>query len=111
MPKRPKPFALPWVKKRPKEYKTGSWSKTDNSKLYQSRKWRRFRKWFFQHYPLCAECLRNGVVKEGRDVDHIQPIRLGGEIYDLDNLQTLCKSGHNRKSGREAHIKTEDDGS
>jgi HNH endonuclease. len=45
------------------------------------------------------------VIKEGRDVDHIQPIRLGGEVYDLDNLQTLCKSCHNRKSGKEAHIK------
>lgn len=105
MPKKPKAFKLPWLIIRPREYKPGSWSKTDNSKIYQSQKWRKLRKWFFVNNPLCAECLRNGTVKEGTDVDHITPIRLGGEVYDENNLQTLCKSCHNRKSAKEAHIK------
>lgn len=105
MPKRPKPFKLPWIRKRKREYKSGSWSKTDNSKIYNSQRWRRLRKWFFVNNPLCAECERNGLITAGTDVDHITPIRLGGEVYDENNLQTLCKSCHARKSGREAHMK------
>ena len=60
---------------------------------------------YFANNPLCVRCKKNGLITPGKDVDHITPIRLGGEIYDYDNLQTLCKPCHNRKSGKEAHMK------
>ena len=105
MPKKPKPLKMPWVVQRPKEQKIGSRTNNDNSKIYNSTKWRKFRKVYFANNPLCVRCEKNGLITPGKDVDHITPIRLGGEIYDYDNLQTLCKPCHNRKSGKEAHMK------
>ena len=32
------------------------------------------------------------------DVDHIIPIALGGDMWDMKNLQTLCKKCHNKKT-------------
>ena len=40
--------------------------------------------------------------KAGRlEVDHILPLVDGGQPYDLDNLQTLCRSCHVRKTAAE----------
>ena len=35
------------------------------------------------------------------EVDHVQPLRAGGDPYDLGNLQTLCRSCHIAKTARE----------
>ncbi|MDE0379642.1 MAG: HNH endonuclease [Rhodospirillales bacterium] len=36
------------------------------------------------------------------DVDHIVPLHRGGEMYDLGNLQTLCRhTCHKAKTARE----------
>jgi len=32
------------------------------------------------------------------DADHIEPIALGGDQWDLDNLQTLCRECHKKKT-------------
>ena len=34
-------------------------------------------------------------------VDHIQPIKQGGQALDMDNLQSLCWSCHSAKSIKE----------
>jgi 5-methylcytosine-specific restriction protein A len=31
-------------------------------------------------------------------VDHVVPLKMGGERFDWANLQSLCASCHNRKS-------------
>lgn len=36
------------------------------------------------------------------ECDHIVPIALGGDEYDLKNLQTLCVKDHKKKTAREA---------
>lgn len=36
------------------------------------------------------------------EMDHIIPIALGGDEYDLNNLQTLCKPCHKKKTSKEA---------
>jgi len=36
-------------------------------------------------------------------VDHITPVRLGGDFWQTDNHQALCHRCHNSKSGRESH--------
>ncbi|MAO64278.1 MAG: hypothetical protein CL666_04705 [Balneola sp.] len=51
--------------------------------------------------PMCVECLEEGHVKEGRVLDHIQPIERGGEKYNEDNLQWLCDRHHNMKRATE----------
>jgi 5-methylcytosine-specific restriction enzyme A len=45
----------------------------------------------------CSIC---GEKKKKRelDVDHIIPIRIGGQLFDKINLRTLCKECHRAKS-------------
>ena len=38
-------------------------------------------------------------------MDHIKPLRRGGEAYDLGNLQTLCRGCHIEKSRAESRRK------
>lgn len=57
-----------------------------------------------------------GIVKAARVVDHIIPINPDdpydtqdgkfGEPLDEDNCRSLCDECHNRKSGRDGHVKT-----
>lgn len=76
---------------------------TDNTNFYNSRRWRSLRKHYIQSNPLCEQCKRNERTTAGQCVDHIKPIRLGGLMTDIGNLQTLCNSCHAYKSGTEAH--------
>ena len=55
-------------------------------------KWRRLREQVLCAQPLCVVC---GAVAV--DVDHIVPIRQGGAVLAVDNLQPLCRKCHARK--------------
>jgi len=63
--------------------------------IYSSKKWKLARKQaLFRDDGWCVHC------KEvpADLVDHIKEIKDGGSPYDLDNLQSLCKSCHNKKT-------------
>ena len=45
----------------------------------------------------CVQCGARGRI----EVDHIKPIRDGGEPYDLRNLQCLCPNHHAQKTRAE----------
>lgn len=49
---------------------------------------------------LCQLCLRGGVVREAKTVDHIIPKAHGGTDAD-SNLQSLCWPCHKAKTARE----------
>ena len=51
--------------------------------------------------PLCRECKRMGRVTAAEEVDHIVPRSEGGALYDMSNLQPLCRECHARKSSGE----------
>jgi 5-methylcytosine-specific restriction enzyme A len=76
-----------------------------DAELYNSRKWRNFRKEYLRNHPICLHCEDEGSVRPAQVVDHIKPVRLGGEIYDVNNLQALCHNHHNKKSAKERHGK------
>jgi len=66
-----------------------------------SKQWQILRNTHISAHPdnqLCAECLRQGIVKAMTDVDHID-----GDSWNNkpDNLQSLCKSCHSIKTARE----------
>ena len=64
---------------------------------YNSTIWRKYRRAFLGEHPLCVEC---GKIAEV--VDHITPVRLGGDFWQPFNHQPLCHPCHNSKSGRES---------
>ena len=95
-----------WTKSKQKQFhwqdnKPKQWTSDDLAKQYHTTRWRKLRKRFISQFPLCAECLTFDKVVEAKVVDHIKPIKDGGEMYDWDNLQSLCHSCHNSKSARE----------
>jgi 5-methylcytosine-specific restriction protein A len=57
-------------------------------------RWEKVRRMHLANEPLCRMCGRLADL-----VDHIQPIRDGGERLDDANLQSLCRSCHDRKTG------------
>jgi len=66
---------------------------------YNTTKWRKYRRAYLATHPLCVECQGIATV-----VDHITPVRLGGEFWQPSNHQAMCERCHNSKSGRESHI-------
>lgn len=98
MPNLPKAHKMPWeISTYPKK----SWSYNEDTSAYKSARWVKLRQVHLNECPYCVECDKEGVIKLGRVVDHILPVRLGGGMFDPKNLQTLCDSHHNRKSRKE----------
>ena len=69
---------------------------------YQTNEWRAIRRQVLQHEPLCRDCKAKGIVKVANVIDHIKPVRLGGEFWETNNMQPLCTSCHNSKSAYES---------
>ncbi|MBC1615319.1 HNH endonuclease [Listeria booriae] len=66
-------------------YKTSRWAKTRKAVLARD-------------YHLCQECKRRGIIQQGNTVHHIIEVRDDmTKAYDLDNLETVCRSCHNRE--------------
>jgi 5-methylcytosine-specific restriction protein A len=68
---------------------------------YQTKQWRAMRRDILQAQPLCVECGKQGRLTVANVIDHIKPVRLGGEFWDTKNMQPLCVSCHNSKSAKE----------
>ena len=71
-------------------------------KLYNSNHWQRLRKHVLAKQPLCVICLKEKRITPATVVDHIKPHK-GDEklFFDINNLQPLCKSCHDRKTAKE----------
>lgn len=78
--------------------------RTKEDKFYHTPAWRAVRKRFILANPLCIECKRKGKITSGSVVDHIIPIKQGGDKLNYSNLQTLCAKCHASKSGKEANL-------
>ncbi len=69
------------------------------SKRGYTRRWYRYREGYLQAHPLCInfdDCRRPAEV-----IDHIKPVAAGGEFWDAENHQAMCKSCHDRKTATE----------
>lgn len=69
--------------------------------FYQSSRWRALRATVLREQPLCCACAESGLLVAAQVVDHVRPIKRGGERFDRANLQSLCVSCHNRKTAIE----------
>lgn len=68
--------------------------------LYHNQKWKKLREKKLSQNPLCEVCF-----KTGEEVDHI--LNHKGNVvlfFEFENLQTLCKKCHARKSMMETKI-------
>lgn len=66
-------------------------------KPYHTRRWRILRLRVFERDGWrCVLCGKAGRL----ECDHIKPMALGGEIWDMDNLRTLCRGCHVNLSRR-----------
>ena len=106
MPTFPKGKKRPWIPTRDRKTldNNGTRATKEFISFYNSKRWRSLRRYYIQMNPLCEECLRFDYTTPGECVDHIIPMRDGGKMTSLDNLQTLCNSCHATKSGKEAYI-------
>ena len=75
--------------------------KKNNYSLYNSRRWRSYAHKLRKQNPLCKICMNEGRTTPSSMVDHIKPINHGGPIWDVDNLQCLCKKCHAVKSSKD----------
>lgn len=74
--------------------------KQDN--FYNTKAWKTIRKVALDRdNHLCQECLKSGIINPGNTVDHVIPIKRGGGRLDINNLRTLCRNCHDKKSGSE----------
>jgi 5-methylcytosine-specific restriction protein A len=78
--------------------RTGS---KDSEPRYHTTNWRAVRQSVLMAEPLCRSCAELGEVVLAQMVDHIEPVRLGGNFWDTSNLQPLCNSCHAVKSAKE----------
>lgn len=71
-------------------------------KLYNSSRWQDLRRYVLNKQSLCVECLKNNRITPATVVDHIKPHKGNEDLfYDINNLQSLCKSCHDRKTAKE----------
>ena len=69
-----------------------------NAAKPQARQWRRVRLAVLDRDSwACVRCGKNGRL----EVDHIRSLEHGGAMYDLKNLQCLCRNCHIEKSRAE----------
>jgi 5-methylcytosine-specific restriction protein A len=90
---------LPWIAKATKPSSQKSWGY--DTDFYRRKKWRNLRAYHLQSQPLCVECEKKGRLITATVVDHIKSRRTNRHLeLDENNLQSLCESCHNSKSGR-----------
>ena len=78
-------------------YSRDSFSKS----FYKTPEWLFTRRRQLSIQPFCEECLKEGKAAKATMVDHIVPIKQGGDKFACNNLQSLCWSCHSRKSAKE----------
>lgn len=65
-------------------------------------RWRKLRKVaLVRDNYLCVPCMAEGRITPAQEVDHIKPKSAGGRD-NIDNLQSICKACHAKKSQQEA---------
>lgn len=67
--------------------------------FYQSAEWKSLR-WqkFCDCDGLCEICKKRGIIREAREIHHIEPIETNwNKRLDYDNLIALCSDCHNQQ--------------
>jgi len=68
-------------------------------RIYDLKRWKILRINYLASNPICEMC----GVGFASEVDHIKPIKLGGDPWDIHNLQALCHRCHSSKTAAQDH--------
>lgn len=71
---------------------------------YHSWRWTKESKAFREEHPLCAECLKKGLLVPSKVVDHIVPVAICEDFFDQNNWQALCDKCNVVKGNRDKKI-------
>jgi 5-methylcytosine-specific restriction enzyme A len=69
--------------------------------VYQSARWHKYSLLYRKANRLCVICLSQGRTVLSACVDHIVPLKEGGDIWNPANHQALCIACHNTKTVQE----------
>lgn len=86
-----------------------AWSKESRQSRGYGAEWVKVRTQVIERdLGMCQECKRNGIITQGRDVDHkvskAKAAQMGwreGQIESTANLEYLCNPCHDEKTARE----------
>lgn len=70
-------------------------------RVYNLRAWAVARAQQLANEPLCRVCSALGKTTPAAEIDHIIPISQGGDWFNAENLQSLCKAHHSQKTARD----------
>lgn len=86
-------------------HRTGEgYERERSADLYHTSRWTRLSRAWRAAHPLCEECRRKGLLKEGEVVDHIIPYPVCEDFFDEGNLQTLCADCNHLKGQRDKEL-------
>lgn len=94
---------MPQIKKPERKRKKNSKRSNQSTKYYSDHRWKELRAWYYRNFPLCEECLKNGISTPTEEIHHIRKILDGQteeERYELlldpNNLMSLCSFHHHQ---------------
>lgn len=82
------------------ESQYNKYGRTEESKKWYGRPWKRIRRQYLWLHPLCKHCGDAGKMVPATQVHHIIPLA-GGGTNSFDNLMGLCHSCHSTVTARE----------
>lgn len=68
------------------------------TRLYDLAVWKRLRRMKLARDPLCEECASLGRHRAATECDHRIAVTKGGAALDIENLTSLCRTCHSRKT-------------
>jgi 5-methylcytosine-specific restriction endonuclease McrA len=83
---------------KPKDKKSNWLRNPEDEAFYNSKKWRGLSLRFKKFHPVCKTL---NCTQASYFTDHIIPISEGGEKWDWDNFQALCKSCNAIKTAKQ----------
>jgi len=83
-----------------KDTRNQSEERRQRESFYHLKQWKKIREYVLRRDNyLCQYCLRFGIIRPSKTVDHIVPGQVASDlITDVDNLATICYSCHRRKT-------------
>ncbi len=93
---------MPTIRKHTKPWQPDRLTiKTNDSWAYDVRyglaRWKKYRIAYLKQNRLCVMCKKVDKIKVANTIDHIIPVSKGGDFWNPDNHQALCKACNIRK--------------